>query len=712
MSKKKIVRRKKSNNLLKGVAAAGAVVGGGTIFAGNNAVYAAELDNESQVSDLSESQVSTSSYMSESLSQSDSTTVDYTSIENSTNASVVASASDSTVESENNSIVESNSISDSVSLSESQLTSTSESESTSVSVSDSESLVNSESVKNDEVSSNKFGNLINGLFKDKNVSAANYATPTGEGSAMLTAESESDDPETSMSKHFSESVATSTSISTAYGIYGSEVADNVLNKDNAYVVKSDKGPIKEGVLVKNNNGYEFIYLYNGKALKTQINGKNVKIDEDGNATINWNGYFIDDKGNINLTSQITDKNDVSGDKTFMTIYENGQAKDVYVVRKDIEGTEYWVPVKVDVNKNGVYQYVEIQNDGDKTYHDTYSTWLRPKYYVQIKIGDNYFYLDQAEYDDLNGNFDAIKWETRKNSINGVTITPTDFEGKAVLDFNNKKRAIDDMNANKTSYSETNSKVVSESNSFSSSISTSLSVSASSSLSAVASTSASQSASESASTSASESASTSASQSASESASTSASLSASQSASESASASESTSGSISDSISESLSVSESESISGSISDSVSTSTAVSESLSNSLSSSESNSLSSSESASVSDSFATSVTTTTTGGDTTYRRVVVDTRAPLQVAPRVTEEEVVDDETPKANLDEQTETIEKEKMPKSTLDVTHRVWWSWVPIVGALVSLVNAHASKKARNDASKERNDASKEKEDK
>lgn len=42
--KKKNIRRKKSNNLLKGMAAAGAVVGGGTIFAGNNAVYAAEND--------------------------------------------------------------------------------------------------------------------------------------------------------------------------------------------------------------------------------------------------------------------------------------------------------------------------------------------------------------------------------------------------------------------------------------------------------------------------------------------------------------------------------------------------------------------------------------------------------------------------------------------------------------------------------------------
>lgn len=409
MSKKKNVRRKKSNNLLKGVAAAGAVVGGGTIFAGNNAVYAAELDNESQVSDLSESQASTSSYMSESLSQSDSTTEDYTSIENSTNASVLASASDSTVESENNSIVESNSISDSVSLSESQLTSTSESESTSVSFSDSESLVNSETVNNDEVSSNKFGNLINGLFKgDKKVSAANLTPSTVGDSTMPIAENGSEGYSTSLSKHFSESQSTSTYISTAYGTYGSEVADNVLKKDNAYVVKSDKGPIKEGVLVKTKDGYEFIYLYNGKALKTQINTKNVKFDSNGNATINWNGYFIDDNGKIELTSQITDKNDVSGDKTFMTITENGQSKDVYVVRKEIEGTEYWVPVKVDINNNGDYQYVEIQNNGDKVYNNEA---FKSGWFVQIKIGDNKFYLDQATY--ANGKFNAISWDRNK-----------------------------------------------------------------------------------------------------------------------------------------------------------------------------------------------------------------------------------------------------------------------------------------------------------
>ena len=170
---------------------------------------------------------------------------------------------------------------------------------------------------------------------------------------------------------------------------------------------------------------------------------------------------------------------------------------------------------------------------------------------------------------------------------------------------------------------------------------------------------------------------------------------------STSASELASTSVSESESTSASVSLSESVSGSLSESESASTVASESLSNSLSSSESNSLSSSESASASDSFATSVTTTTTGGDTSYRRVVVDTRAPLQVAPRETEE-VVEDETPKANSEKQTETIEKEKMPKSTLDVTHRVWWSWIPIVGALVSMNETRKRRKEEKEESKDK----------
>ena len=129
--------------------------------------------------------------------------------------------------------------------------------------------------------------------------------------------------------------------------------------------------------------------------------------------------------------------------------------------------------------------------------------------------------------------------------------------------------------------------------------------------------------------------------------------------------------------------------------MSISTSESQSTSDSVSSSESMSTSTSES------YATSVVTSTAGGGTAYRQVVVDTRAPLQVAPRVSEEETVEDDvTPKAKE----ETIEKEKMPKSTLDVAHRVWWSWIPIIGALSSLINAINTKKGRNDASKEKED--------
>lgn len=397
MSKKKNVRRKKSNNLLKGVAAAGAVVGGGTIFAGNNAVYAAELDNESQVSDLSESQASTSSYMSESLSQSDSTVEDYTSIENSTNASVSASAYDSTVESEKNSI------SDSVSLSESQLTSVSESESTSVSLSDSESLVNSESVKNDEVSSNKFGNLMNGLFNNKNVSVANYTTNTVENSTMPIAESGSVDPETSMSKYFSESQSLSNSLTSTYG---SDLAGAVLS-DKAYVVKSNDALIKEGVLVQNGDKYVYTYITNKNEKKTiYLNEHNVKKDKSGNITyINWDGYYIQSDGTIEPTYSFTDYNENSGNKVFMNV----QGKDVYVVRQEIEGKEYWVPVKVNNN------YVEVQNNGEKVNNEHFRPNLfSPNVFVKIKIGTEDYYLDGAEVKD--NKFYALSWSYKKMII--------------------------------------------------------------------------------------------------------------------------------------------------------------------------------------------------------------------------------------------------------------------------------------------------------
>ena len=338
--KKKNIRRKKSNNLLKGMAAAGAVVGGGTIFAGNNAVYAAELGSESGSTEnldgigsqsVSES-VSESVRPTNSQASNQAQGRNFARTENSfaqnTLGNNVATVSDETQGDDvafNNE--NTNKESESVSVS------VSESESVSVSVSDSESLINSKSVSNSKASSNEFGDLINGLFSgDKKVSAANNTTPNSKGSEALTANSESVDPETSMKIYFSESESLSNSLTLKYG---SEIANETLH-DNAYIVKNN-GLIEEGVLVKDGRDYLFTYYYKGTKMQTKIYGNHVEFDETGNAKISWNGYYIKDDGTIELTSQVEDINVNSGNKTFITITENNEEKYVFAVKEKIDG---------------------------------------------------------------------------------------------------------------------------------------------------------------------------------------------------------------------------------------------------------------------------------------------------------------------------------------------------------------------------------------
>ena len=352
--KKKNIRRKKSNNLLKGMAAAGAVVGGGTIFAGNNAVYAAELGSES--SSIENPDGIGSQSVSESVFESV-RTVDsqvsnqgqgrtFARTENSfvqnTLGNNVATVSDET---QGDDVAANNENTNKESESVSVSVSDSESVSVSVSVSDSESLVNSKSVSNSKASSNEFGDLINGLFSgDKKVSAANNTTPNGTGSEVLTANSESVDPETSMKIYFSESESLSNSLTLKYG---SEIANETLH-DNAYIVKNN-GLIEEGVLVKDGRDYLFTYYYKGTKMQTKIYGNHVEFDETGNAKIHWNGYYIKDDGTIELTSEYEDINVNSGNKTFITITENNEEKYVYAVKEKIDGIDYWVPVKVNNN---------------------------------------------------------------------------------------------------------------------------------------------------------------------------------------------------------------------------------------------------------------------------------------------------------------------------------------------------------------------------
>lgn len=141
---------------------------------------------------------------------------------------------------------------------------------------------------------------------------------------MPIAGSESDDPETSMSKYFSESTARSESLTSTYG---SDLAGAILS-DKAYVVKSNDALNKEGVLVQiGDNKYVYKYIISsGDLISIELTGNNVKIDESGNVKIEWNGYYIKDNGTIELTSNIEDVNAISGDKTFMTITENNVEK--------------------------------------------------------------------------------------------------------------------------------------------------------------------------------------------------------------------------------------------------------------------------------------------------------------------------------------------------------------------------------------------------
>lgn len=376
--KKKNIRRKKSNNLLKGMAAAGAVVGGGTIFAGNNAVYAAELGSESgsieNPDGIGSQSVSESVFESvrtvdsQVSNQAQDRTFARTAKSFAQNrlGNNVATVSDETqgndvAANNENTNKESESVSVSISDSESVSVSVSESESVSVSVSDSESLVNSKSVSNSKASSNEFGDLINGLFSgDKKVSAANNTTPNSNGSEALTANSESVDPETSMKIYFSESESLSNSLTLKYG---SEIANETLH-DNAYIVKNN-GLIEEGVLVKDGRDYLFTYYYKGTKMQIKIYGNHVEFDETGNAKISWNGYYIKDDGTIELTSEIEDINRNSGNKTFITITENNEEKYVFAVKEKIDNIDYWVPVKVNNN------YVEIQNKGGKVWNNNF-----------------------------------------------------------------------------------------------------------------------------------------------------------------------------------------------------------------------------------------------------------------------------------------------------------------------------------------------------
>lgn len=737
--KKKNIRRKKSNNLLKGMAAAGAVVGGGTIFAGNNAVYAAENEqgvigsqseeqiiesqsvSESTTESLSQSKSETSSFESEGAVETSAVegntvqtnqengfakrvasffnneqnimTVDETEGQKGTDEETVPDenkmTSEETVADENEMTSEESSTS--ISTAESIV----KSESDSASDAKSEALIESENFSNSESES---------LLK----SEANYIA---DSKSISLAASES------ASQFKSEYQEGLNSLSQAKKDFESN--SNRIDKyeelcDEIVKLQQELESVRQSIQKQSNPSLNT--SYDGKRSWYQVaNDLSIKLakyyffQEYGVGEISgdagdWYRDGQDNKYDVNyIYLEYTDANGVvhkgyfdyieANDSGYLSIKKPKDVTQVVVLKKEIaylniekvqghwEGWNYIQPEtkynyyysKTD-EKGNVKHY--LKTSGDSTYSEIESNRVTVNTDGSISVQNGNSTLKFTKQNDRNKDgkdlghppFVDVPNLYDQDHLNENTVKGTPYF--STIKFNNRDTQYDKENKSElNSVSQSLSRLLSESVSASKS-------NVDDSVSKVNSKSESTETSNSNSTSLSEK----------EELIKSTSLSLSNQKSEAVS--------LSQSVADSTSASQSEVDSTSASQSEVDSTSASQSEVNSTS----GSLSSSESASTSESYATSVSTSTAGGGIAYRQVVVDTRAPLQVAPRVSEEEVVEDDvTPKAKE----ETIEKEKMPKSTLDVAHRVWWSWIPIVGALISSNETRKRRKEEKEKEKE-----------
>ena len=391
--------------------------------------------------------------------------------------------------------------------------------------------------------------------------------------SIVASESASQTIQVSMANSTSESAYLSTSESaynSAESVYGSEVANILLSPE--YQTNGNSISVAEnGDILQVSADGTYTYWYNSGQSKLELNPMNVTFDEDGNPTVNFDGFYLKGDGTIGTASAATDPNERSGNKVFI----NGE----YVVEDD----GYWKAVVVDLG-NGNTSTVKYVDQKEAHGFSTYR---------MINIGGTNYFLDGAEYSSgkLKVYTEVNLWGTKKN--------PKTFEN-VTLSETTKYKKKEDVSLTKQDTATSQSQYESASVSASTSASIANSQSNSSITSANQSTSAASNQSDSTSTSASESTSEAKSQSESSSESlsqlVSTSVSNSESLSESTSVSTSLSNSNSASVSTSLSNSESVSLSTSVSNSESTS--LSTSVSNSNSASLSTSVSNSESASVS------------------------------------------------------------------------------------------------------------------
>ena len=276
------------------------------------------------------------------------------------------------------SAADSNSLVDEGSLSESEWTEYSESTTQSMSENASEST--SESVRVSESTSES--SSISESAKQSD--AVQGSESVNENDGYVTAEEPADN-DISVSSFVSDVTYASARDSSVENSNYSSLKD-VINdyiKDSSktvYELDSDK------VLVRNNSDGSGVVYYqttNNEIKKLDIDAKAIKENNDGTVTVKFDGYYIDTDGTWKNTTY-TDFNGKSGNKVFINghyVVKNG--KDWQVVLVDGKPVEY---------VGSTRRYLE--------------------FYIQIKIGNQKYYLDGAH--ETNGKFYAIPWSKSKN----------------------------------------------------------------------------------------------------------------------------------------------------------------------------------------------------------------------------------------------------------------------------------------------------------
>ena len=407
--KKKNIRRKKSNNLLKGMAAAGAVVGGGTIFAGNNAVYAAEneqgvIHSEEQII---ESQ-SVSESTTESLSQAKSETSSFES-----EASAATSAVEGNTANQKafvkraprffNNVQAQSSDEQNIMLAdetgnekavnengaEQEAASLSVSGSVSGSISEVGSQISSESISGSKAESQMVSESLSTStstedFKSESESlstsvSTSASLSTSAETSTYTSESES------LSKEFtsaSESFETQKNQTLEDLITNINNAKRELEKIRQDAIKNDT-TLGEAYRKKADDLAKYLAQYNfyqkygvGRVteISTQYNNNGIKEDKNGNLISYWN-Y---ERNNFFVKYQTADNKIYTGYFDWVAVKEK---KDVYGnTLKDVKGnilyeyTPYWETnaLKVDqimvIEKAPIYSDDDWYNQGRKFYY--------------------------------------------------------------------------------------------------------------------------------------------------------------------------------------------------------------------------------------------------------------------------------------------------------------------------------------------------------